>query len=71
MAPNPKEIIDELNKAITNPQKYSNELINLFNEKRNKIYLEIRELLKFKTARKPIEINNMVLKIIDEIISII
>ncbi len=68
MAPTPKDIIDELNKAITIPQKFSKELINLFNEKRNNIYLEIGELLKFKTARKPIEINNIILKIIDEII---
>ena len=69
MAPTLKDIIDELNKAITNHQKYSKELINLFNEKRNNIYLEIGELLKCKTARKLIEINNMVLKMIDEIIS--
>ena len=68
MDPTPKEVIDELNKTITNPQDYSKELIKSYKETYNNIYLEIGELLKFKTARKPIEINNIILKIIDEII---
>ena len=69
MDPTPKEVIDELNKAITNPQDYSKELIKSYKETHNNKYLEIGELIKFKTARKPIEINNIVLKIADEIIS--
>ncbi len=69
MDPTPKEVIDELNKTITNPQDYSKELIKSYKETYNNIYLEIGELIKFKTARKPIEINNIVLKIADEIIS--
>ena len=69
MDPTPKEVIDELNKAITNPQDYSKELIKSYKETHNNKYLEIGELIKFKTARKPIKINNIVLKIAEEIIS--
>ena len=43
MDPTPKEVIDELNKAITNPQDYSKELIKSYKETHNNKYLEIGE----------------------------